>query len=335
MPAIELRGLEKRFGRVPALRGIDLVVEPGDVFGFLGPNGAGKSTTIDILCNYTHPSAGSVHVLGTDVEADPLAVRRRIGVLPEGFAPFETMTGRQHVEFAIDSKGVDEDSERILERVGLEHVGDRAAHGYSKGMAQRLALGMALVGDPDLLILDEPSTGLDPNGVRRMREIIREENARGATVFFSSHILEQVEAVCERVGILRHGDLVAVDDLDRLRGTVGAESTLTIDLGNAGAAPGGLTDGVEAIDGVSAVTVDGNALVVDSTTDAKLAVLDAVRSAGGEIVDFSTAETSLEELFVSYTGSGGVGSSRQTAVRDPDTGTDDSGTPARVTEGDR
>ncbi len=199
MSAIALRNVQKRFGNVDALRGIDLEVDSGEVFGFLGPNGAGKSTTIDILLHYTHPSSGSVEVLDHDVTANPVAVRNRTGILPEGFAAFETMTGRQHVEYAIESNAADDDPDVLLERVGLEGVGDRLARDYSKGMTQRLALAMALVGEPDLLILDEPSTGLDPHGVRRMREIVRAERDRGATVFFSSHILEQVEAVADRV----------------------------------------------------------------------------------------------------------------------------------------
>ncbi|WP_207586882.1 ATP-binding cassette domain-containing protein [Halomontanus rarus] len=307
MPAIELDGVEKHFGDVTALRGIDLTVDRGDVFGFLGPNGAGKSTTIDIMLNYSHASAGSVRVLGTDVEDDPVAVRRRIGVLPEGFEPFETMTGRQHIQFAIESKGADDYPEEIIERVGLEGAGDRPAHGYSKGMAQRLALGMALVGEPDLLVLDEPSTGLDPHGVRRMREIVREEVDRGATVFFSSHILEQVEAVCNRVGILRYGELIAVDSLERLRGTVGAESELTVELAGT-TAVAAVADAVESLEGVSQVAEHDRerTLVVGCTTAAKLAVLDEIRASGGEIVDFSTGETSLEELFVSYTGAAGA-----------------------------
>lgn len=203
MSAIALRNVQKHFGSIDALRGIDLEVDSGEVFGFLGPNGAGKSTTIDILLHYTHPSSGSVEVLDQDVTTDPVAVRERTGILPEGFAAFETMTGRQHLEYAIESNGADDDPDVLLERVGLEGVGDRLAQDYSKGMTQRLALAMALVGEPDLLILDEPSTGLDPHGVRRMREIVRAERDRGATVFFSSHILEQVEAVADRVGILR------------------------------------------------------------------------------------------------------------------------------------
>ncbi|WP_222917210.1 ABC transporter ATP-binding protein [Natrinema sp. SYSU A 869] len=298
MPAISLRDVTKRFGDVHALRGIDMTVESGEVFGFLGPNGAGKSTTIDILLHYTHPSSGSVDVLGRDVTEAPVAVRKRVGILPEGFAPFETMTGRQHLVYAIEAADADDDPAALLERVGLADAADRSAADYSTGMTQRLALAMALVGEPDMLILDEPSTGLDPHGVRRMREIVRAERDRGATVFFSSHILAQVEAVADRVAILRAGNLVAVDTIDGLRETADAGAELTVDLADE---PAAVASVVASVDGVSTVDERDDALVVGCTADAKLRVLDEIRAAGATIRDFSTGEASLEELFVSYT----------------------------------
>ncbi|OAQ52385.1 copper ABC transporter ATP-binding protein [Natrinema mahii] len=298
MDAIALRDVTKRFGDVHALRGIDMTVETGEVFGFLGPNGAGKSTTIDLLLHYARPSSGSITVLGRDVAAEPVAVRRRVGVLPEDFAPFETMTGRQHLAYAIEAMDADDDPSTLLARVGLDDDGDRVAADYSTGMTQRLALAMALVGEPDLLVLDEPSTGLDPHGVRRMREIVRAERDRGATVFFSSHILGQVEAVADRVAILRSGTLVAVDTIDGLREAVGADTELRVELA---AEPAAIAPAIESVDGVAAVTVSDGALRIDCNADDKLRVLDEIRAAGGTIRDFSSSEASLEDLFVTYT----------------------------------
>ncbi|MEF8827361.1 MAG: ABC transporter ATP-binding protein, partial [Halapricum sp.] len=214
MAAIEVNGVTKRFGDVTALQNLDLTVEEGEVFGFLGPNGAGKSTTIDILLDHVRPTAGSARVFGHDAQAESVPVRERTGVLPEGYGTLGRMTGRNHVEFAFEAKNADGDPDAVLDRVGIAGAADRRAEDYSKGMKQRLMLGMALAGDPDLLILDEPTTGLDPNGARRIRQIVQAEADRGATVFFSSHILEQVEAVCDRVGILNQGHLVAVDTID-------------------------------------------------------------------------------------------------------------------------
>ena len=299
MAAIELDGVTKRFGDVTAVRDLDLRVPEGTVYGFLGPNGAGKSTTINLLLDFVRPTAGEVSVLGRDAQAESTAVRRRAGVLPEGFDVYDRLTGRKHVEFAIDSKAVDDDPDAILDRVGLSDAADRKAGGYSKGMAQRLVLGMALVGDPDLLILDEPSSGLDPAGAKEMRSIVREEASRGATVFFSSHVLGQVEAVCDRVGILREGELVAQDSIEGLRDAAGGEATLEIEVANPAEVD---AESLRAMAGVSSVAADGDHLTVACDDDAKTAVLNRLESQGVTVADFETRSASLEDLFLAYTG---------------------------------
>jgi len=298
MTAIELRGVTKEFGDVTAVRDLDLTVEDGEVYGFLGPNGAGKSTTIDMLLDLVRPTAGTVRVLGADVATDGVAIRRRTGVLPDGFSVYDRLSGRKHVEFAVESKDAADDPDALLARVGLADAADRDAGEYSKGMRQRLALAMALVDDPDLLILDEPSSGLDPAGAKEMREIVRAEAERGATVFFSSHILEQVDAVCDRVGILRDGELVAEDSVEGLREAVGGEETLEV---AAAGADGDAVAAVRALAGVSGVTRDGDELVVNCDSDAKTEVIAALEDAGVAVADFHTREASLEDLFLAYT----------------------------------
>ncbi len=296
-PAISLSGVEKRYGEATALDDLDLDVRNGEIYGFLGPNGAGKSTTINLLLDFARPTAGEVEVFGLDAHDETLTIRERTGILPEGFDLYDRLTGRQHLDFAIESKGADDDPDALLDRVGLQ-AGDRKVGGYSKGMAQRLALAAALVGEPDLLILDEPSTGLDPAGAREMREIIRQENQRGATVFFSSHILGQVEAVCDRVGILRDGHLVAEDTVEGLREATSTDTRLRIELDRV---PDGTAREIEAVEGVSEVTVDGTTVVVSCEDRAKTAVLRTVEDRGATVEDFDTEESSLEELFMTYT----------------------------------
>ena len=298
MAAIEVRDATKLYGDVTAVAGLDLTVEEGEVYGFLGPNGAGKSTTIDMLLDFVRPTAGEVRVLGHDAREASVAIRERSGVLPEAFDVYDRLTGRQHVEFAVESKEVDEDPDAVLERVGLADDAGRRAGDYSKGMRQRLALGMALVGEPDLLVLDEPSTGLDPNGAREMREIVRAENERGATVFFSSHVLGQVEAVCDRVGILRDGSLVAEDSVEGLREAVGTESTLRITVDSV---EEDALDSVRDLEGVSRVDAEGTTVTVGCEDAAKTRVLETLEDGGMSVVDFETQEASLEELFVAYT----------------------------------
>ena len=297
MSAIETAGLTKRYGSVTAVNSLDMTVEEGEIFGFLGPNGAGKTTTIDILLGYTRPTSGESEILGRPSGDEK--VRERVGVMPEDFGLYPRLTAEEHIGFVAESKGVGADADALLERVGLEGDGDRRVGGYSKGMKKRLLLATALVGEPDLLVLDEPTGGLDPNGARAIREIVKEENDRGATVFFSSHILGQVEAVCDRVGIMREGRLAAVDSIEGLRDGVDAVSRLTVTVD-------GETDvsafelGVE--DGVSDVTVDGDSVTFSCLRpEAKLDALDAVR-AQHDVRDFMTEERSLDDLFAAYAG---------------------------------
>ena len=299
MTAIDLDGVTKRYGDVVALDDLDLTIDDGEIFGFLGPNGAGKSTTINILLDFVRPTAGSVEVLGMNARTQSQAIRARTGVLPEGFQVYERLTGRQHLQFAFESKGATQDMDALLERVDLLDAADRKAGGYSKGMKQRLTLAMALVGEPELLILDEPTTGLDPRGAREVREIVRQERERGATVFFSSHILEQVQAVCDRVGILRNGELVAVDTIDGLREAAGGGSSLSVTVD---VATDEAVDAVRSMDGVHEVTVQDSTLSVRCEEGVKTRVITTIEDAGVTVEDFSTEETSLEELFMSYTG---------------------------------
>jgi ABC-2 type transport system ATP-binding protein len=301
MTAIQVENISKRYGTVTALDRVEFSVGEGDVFGFLGPNGAGKSTMINIFLDFVRPTEGDVRIFGHDCQEEGKLARERMGVLPEGYSLYDRLTGRQHLEFAIDSKDADEEPMAMLERVGIQDAADRQAGGYSKGMAQRLVLAMALVGDPDLLVLDEPTTGLDPNGARKMREIILQESERGATVFFSSHILEQVEAVCDRVGILHQGELAAIDTIEGLRESVGGGTKLQV-----------LVDGIEdaqlddirTLEGVENAWVadEGRQVEVTCSNDAKLDVVVALDEAGVEVTNFRTEEASLEDMFAEYTG---------------------------------
>ncbi|WP_049971518.1 ABC transporter ATP-binding protein [Haladaptatus cibarius] len=297
MAAIQTNGLTKQFGEVVAVSNLDLTVEEGEIFGFLGPNGSGKSTTINMLMDYIRPTTGSANVLGYDAQEDTQTIHEQIGILPDAFDLYGRLSGRKHIQFAIDSKKTGDDADDILDRVGLsQEDADRPAGDYSKGMRQRVTLGMALVGDPDLLILDEPSSGLDPHGVREMREIIRAEANRGTAVFFSSHILDQVEAICDRVAIMNQGELVTVDTIEGLRETsdTGSAMELSVNI---------IPDiDLTTIAGVTDVTVDGNKITVTYTeSSAKAKVINAVEEAGATVTDIATKESSLEDLFTAYT----------------------------------
>jgi ABC-2 type transport system ATP-binding protein len=301
MVAIKATRLSKRYNTVVALDRIDLTVNKGETFGFLGPNGAGKSTFINILLDLVKPSDGEVSILGNNCQDEGVKVRNKIGVLPEGYSVFDRLTGRQHIEYAIRSKDADDNPIEILDRVGIREAADRKASEYSKGMAQRLVLGMALVGSPELLVLDEPTSGLDPNGAAEMRDILREENERGATIFFSSHILEQVEAVCDRVGILQNGELVTVDTITNLRSSLGGGTKLLIETGTD---VNGSLDTVRGLSDVETAIENDETIEVTCTDDAKMDVIVALHDAGVDVVNFRTEEASLEDMFVEYTAGG-------------------------------
>lgn len=311
MAAIETRGLRKEFGNVVAVDGLDLTVERGEVFGFLGPNGAGKSTTINVLLGFLTPTGGEARMLGHDVADESVAVRERIGVLPEDFEPYERLTAREHVAYAARLKDVEADVDGLLERVGLQREAwNRPAGQYSTGMAQRLALATALVGDPEVLVLDEPSSGLDPEGMAEMRTLIRTEAEAGTTVFFSSHILSEVEAVCDRVAILAGGSLSVVGSLDELRAGTVTQASIELSLD---ASSDDLVATVRAIDGVESVRVDGDDLHVDLADEG--AKVRVVRAADRHAVveDIVSEETSLESMFEQYA----TGDAGETAPDDP------------------
>ena len=300
MLAVETEGLIKQYGDVVAVDGLNLTVEEGEIYGFLGPNGAGKTTTINMLLGLIHPSGGSAQVLGQEVGDHIREVRSRIGVLPAHSELYDRLTARKHLEFVVGVKDANDDPDALLERVGIPDAADRPAGDFSTGMGQRLRLAMALVDDPDLLVLDEPTSGLDPNGARQMRRIIQEENDRGATVFFSSHIMDQVESVCDRVGVLNQGTLVAEDTVVGLRDAAVGGPQLSVTLENT---VDGVAETVQTVDGVTSVAVEGNTLRVSlASAEMKGPAMNAVAATDARIADFEFSEESLEDVFATLTG---------------------------------
>ena len=220
-PAIQTRALTKHYGRtgeVKALSGIDLQINEGELFGFLGPNGAGKSTTIRTLLGFLHPTSGSASVLGLDVVRDSVEIRRRVGYLPSGFAVYDYMSGREYLDHMRALSGRPSLlRHRVMEALELsEAILKRPVRDYSRGMRQKIGVVQALETDPELLILDEPSEGLDPLMQRSLQELLLERVAAGRTVFFSSHLISEVERICSRVAIVRGGRLVALETVESL-----------------------------------------------------------------------------------------------------------------------
>jgi ABC-2 type transport system ATP-binding protein len=233
--ALAVRGLRKRYDGIDAVDGLDLTVERGELYGFLGPNGAGKTTTIRMALGLILPSDGDVEVLGERVGPGAPPPLHRVGALVEEPAFWRFLSGRANLEFMARAGGSGPDTrarlgrvEEVLARVGLTDAAGKKVKAYSQGMRQRLGIGLALLGRPELLVLDEPTNGLDPTGMREVRGLLRELADGGTTVFVSSHLLSEVEAMCDRVGVMARGRLVAEGPPGTLRGAA-ARHRLDVD----------------------------------------------------------------------------------------------------------
>lgn len=294
MAVIQTQGLTKRYGRgdsaAPALADLDLDVREGEIFGFLGPNGAGKSTTIRLLLGFLHPTAGRATVLGHDVGRDSVAIRRQVGYLPGGIAFWDGLTGARLLDELAAMSGrppirrVD-----LLDRLELsEATLRRPVRDYSRGMRQKLGIVQALQHDPELAILDEPSEGLDPLMQRAFYDILDDLRAAGRTIFLSSHVLSEVERVCDRVAIVRHGRLVALEDV----GSLLARRRRNVELRFDGEAPR-----LAGIAGVSDVRVTGDLVTcrLEGDVGPFLAVL-----AGVTVRDLTIEPARLEEAFLEF-----------------------------------
>ena len=289
---IRTEKLTKSYGSHRGIIEVDLSVEQGEVFGFLGPNGAGKTTTIRVLLDLIRPTSGKAYVFGIESSADPVAIHRRIGYLPGEFALYDRLTGAQTLEYFGNLRGgVDRAYQAsLIERLDLDP--SRRFREYSKGNKQKVGLVIALQHRPELLMLDEPTAGLDPLIQQSFFQVLRELVAVGSTAFLSSHILSEVEKSCGRVAIIREGRLVKVDTVDALRDLAHHQ----VELRFAGPIPAAE---FEALPGVSEVRVDDHVLRMRVSGPITPVVQAAARY---ELLDFVSREPSLEETFLAQYG---------------------------------
>jgi beta-exotoxin I transport system ATP-binding protein len=289
-PAIELRAVVKDYGRVRALAGIDLTVDAGEIFGFLGPNGAGKTTTIRILLDLIRLTSGTATVLGLDTQRDSIEVRRRCGYLPGDLRMYEGMRGHAFLDLVDSFRPQKRDlryRRELLERLDLD--ASMPIRALSKGNKQKLGLLQALMHRPDLLILDEPTSGLDPLVQQEVAKLLDEAVAEGRTVFFSSHVLPEVERLSHTVAIIRKGEIVAVEDIARLK----ARSVHVLEITFAEPPPVDLF----ALPGVKELHRDGNVVHIQALDglDAAVKAIAAYR-----VVDLRTEQPSLEDFFLAH-----------------------------------
>jgi ABC-2 type transport system ATP-binding protein len=288
-PAIEIEGLQKTYGKVQAVKGISLRIERGEIFGFLGPNGSGKTTTIRCMLDVIRPTAGTICVLGLDAQRDTMELHRRIGYLPGDVRLPGNMTGKQIINYFSRLQGLEPVLlDDLVARFDVEMK--RQLKSYSKGMRQKIGIVLAFMCDPEILLLDEPTSGLDPLLQRTFNEFLLDEQKRGKTVFMSSHIMSDVEKVCQRVAVIRQGEIVTVEEVEKLRQKAGQR--VVVEFGDPVNA-----DELSHIPGVSNVTSHDHAyhFNVGGSMDALIKALSR-----HEVVRLQAEEAPLEEVFLQF-----------------------------------
>ncbi len=303
-PIVETHDLTKRYGNVVAVEGLNFQLEPGEIFGLLGPNGAGKTTTILMLMGLSEPTSGSVRVLGFDPVRQPIEVKRVVGYLPEHVAMYDDLSARENLHYTADLNGIpfDDAKRRItdaLERVGLAQVADKPVREFSHGMRQRLGIADVLIKKPRLVILDEPTLGLDPEAVNQLLDLImamtREERL---TVLLSSHQLQQVQRICSRVGIFVKGKMIAQGTITQLAEQLaGGMRTLEVRAEPRGA---GLVELLQQIKGVVKVEPDTTHYLVRATSEVRPEIARAIASRGWSLYHLRERDYGLEEIYLKY-----------------------------------
>ena len=303
---IDVHDLRKQYGDLVAVDGLTFKADAGTIFGLLGPNGAGKSTAIGCISGLLKPSGGRVTVLGHDVVADSIDARRQLGVVPQELAIYEDLSARDNLTYWGAAYGMRGDGLKrrvgdVLERVGLADRAKEPVKRYSGGMKRRLNFGCGVVHQPKVLLLDEPTVGVDPQSRVRLLELVREEVKAGTCVLYTTHYMEEAQELCDRLAIIDHGKLLAMGTLDELRRLIGAKDIVRLtgkfDAQTARAA-------LASIDDAEVVSADEKSmlLAVEGATRKLPAIFAAVASSGGEIQETALSQASLEALFIKMTG---------------------------------
>jgi len=300
---IHTKNLTKEYDGFRAVDNLNLKVEKGQIYGFLGPNGAGKTTTILMLLGILKPTEGEIYIMGESLSKNPLDIKRRIGVVSEKQYLYKDMTAWEYLNFFADLYGVKNKEKRIdelLSAVNLIDVKDRKLGAFSRGMQQKLGFTRALLHDPDLLLLDEPVSGLDPTGIKQIRDLIEKENKKGRTVFISSHLLSEVEKLCSKVAIINKGKLLAEDSMDNLRRKLTDFVQIEVELTEVSK---DILDTLRSFDFIKEIHQEKNVLTLKVTTDKdhRADISKAIAQKGGVVLGIKTLGMSLEEAFITIT----------------------------------
>ena len=303
---IDVQHLRKQYGDLVAVNDISFTAEPGQILGLLGPNGAGKTTTIGCISGLLKPTSGRVSAMGHDVVADGPAARRHLGIVPQELALYEDLSAAANLEYWGSAYGMSGDMLRrrvgeVLELIGLADRGRDRTSKFSGGMKRRLNFGCGIVHSPRVVLLDEPTAGVDPQSRVRLLDLVRQQAQAGATVIYTTHYMEEAQTLCDQIAIVDHGKLLASGTLDELRGLVGEKDLLRL---TGRFEPAAASSALASLEQVEVLTVTGDTLTIAATgASRKLpAIFSALAAAGAEIQETKLSVPSLESLFITLTG---------------------------------
>ncbi|MFW5928728.1 MAG: ABC transporter ATP-binding protein, partial [Thermoplasmatota archaeon] len=298
---IKIDDLHKSYGENKALNGLNLDIEKGEIYGFLGPNGAGKTTAIKIILGLVKPDKGDITIHGEDALGNSMSVREKTGYLPEKLEMYEGLTVNENLEFLCELKGCpNEDIEKLLEEFEMENWRDKKLKSLSKGMLQRVGFLQTTIGNPDLYILDEPTSGLDPKVRRWVKDKILYLKKMGKTIFLSSHILSEIQELCDRVGFIKEGKLIAEGDVDTFFDDLEMYPRLELKINQ----PIEAFKNIEELDYVHRPRLVDEKLTLYCQEERKMDVIKLFLDKGFEISDFTVKKPDLEEVFVKLTEEG-------------------------------
>jgi len=302
---IEITDLTKEYDGNRAVDNLNLEIKKGEIFGLLGPNGAGKTTTILMMLGLTEPTSGSVKIKGCNATTEPIKVKRVTGYLPDQVGFYDYRTGLENLVYTAQLNGIPEkaayqSAEKLLQQVGLEEVKNDKVGTYSKGMRQRLGLADVLIKEPEIIILDEPTIGIDPKGINEFLSMIRNlSKEKGITVLLSSHLLQQVQKICDRVGLFVDGKLLALGNIDELASKLFEKQENTIE-----AQVEGITEAIigelKQIEGVIEVISSGTKLTIKCTQNLAPEIARRIVNNGGSLLELSYQEYGLDEIYQYY-----------------------------------
>lgn len=294
--ALEIIGVSKNFKDVKAVNNVSFSVKKGEIFGFLGPNGAGKTTTIKAILGLLHADSGKIRINGYDIKENEIEAKRSIGYLPERVSFYENLNPVQTLQFFCELQGVDKSVvNELLDEVGLSDALNRKVGGFSKGMLQLLGIAQTMIGEIPVYIFDEPMSGLDPRWVKVVRDMIIKLNKQGATIMFSSHILSEVQNLCDRVVIINKGKIIAKDTVENLNNYLKIKPRLELTIPELN---GKIPQKIREIEGIITIDIKDDKILITCEPSARINVISEIKNQGFDVKDVKTFEPSLEEVFM-------------------------------------